>query len=63
MFFSQRNVRKRPLPDLVEAVVTEELVANVKFRADVVLKDFFFFRRNPIEDQAEALALAEEVEG
>lgn len=63
MFFSQRNVLKRPLPDLVDAEATEELVARAKFRADVDLKDFFFFRRNPIEGQAEALALAEEVEG
>lgn len=63
MFFSQRNVRKRPLPDLVEAEATEELEARAKFREDVDLKDFFFFLRNPIEGQAEALALAEEVEG
>lgn len=63
MFFSQRNERKRPLPDLVEAEATEALVARAKFRAEVDLKDFFFFRRNPIEGQAEALALAEEVEG
>lgn len=63
MFLSQRNERKRPLPDLVEAEATEALVARAKFRAEVDLKDFFFFRRNPIEGQAEALALAEEVEG
>lgn len=62
MFFNQRNVRKRPLPDLAEDEAPEELVAKAKFRAEPDLKDFFFFRRSPIEGQTEALALVE-VEG
>lgn len=59
MFFNQRNVRKRPLAE--DEAPPEELVAKVKFRVEPDLKDFFFFRRSPIEGQAEALALVEVV--
>lgn len=64
MFFNQRNVRKRPLPDLAEdEAPPDEPVAKAKLRVEPDLKDFFFFRRSPIDDQAEALALVVEVEG
>lgn len=62
MFRNQRNVRKRP--DLPEDEAPPEPVPVVKLRAEPDLKDFFFFRRSPIDGQAEALALVvEEVEG
>lgn len=64
MFFNQRNVRKRPLPDLAEdEAPPDEPVAKAKLRVEPDLKDFFFFRRSPIDGQAEALALVVEVEG
>lgn len=64
MFFNQRNVRKRPLPDLAEdEAPPEEPAAKAKLRVEPDLKDFFFFRRSPIDGQAEALALVVEVEG
>lgn len=64
MFFNQRNVWKRPLPDLAEdEAPPDEPVAKAKLRVEPDLKDFFFFRRSPIDDQAEALALVVEVEG
>lgn len=64
MFFNQRNVRKRPLPDLAEdEAPPDEPVAKAKLRVVPDLKDFFFFRRSPIDGQAEALALVVEVEG
>lgn len=52
------------MPDLADdEAPLEEPVTKAKFRAEPDLKDFFFFRRNPIDGQAEALALVVEVEG